>query len=383
MRYALILGMLAALGPLCTDFYLPSLPDVAAHLKISTSLSQLTLTASLIGLGLGQLIFGPISDRVGRKKPLLVSLVLFILSSVWCALSPSLTQLLIARLLQGSAGAGGAVISRAIARDKYNGNELTRFFAILMAVNGIAPVLAPVLGGMQLMVTGWQGLFVTLAVIGILLALISQLGVTESHHPAPDAKSSTMTAMKAVCKDSVFMGLCFTQAFMLMGLFAYIGASAYVFQDIFKLSAQQFSYIFAMNGIGLIVFSLVSARIAESCGDKRVLEVTLGICILGALVLLLLAVFHGQLWMVIAALFIAVSINSSVCTIVGSLAMQRQGKHSGAASALLGVMMFVLGGIAAPLTGIGGTSLLTMAVVLLCGYLLAAITYVIWVRNRS
>ncbi len=380
-RYAIILGMLAALGPLCTDFYLPALPEVASHLHTSTSLSQLTLTASLIGLGVGQLVFGPISDAVGRKKPLLISLLLFILSSLWCALAPNLSQLLLARLVQGISGAGGAVISRAIARDRYNGIELTRFFAVLMAVNGIAPVLAPVLGGAQLMITGWQGLFVTLAVIGLLLALLSGFGIQESHHPQRGQGESTWYSMAQVLKDKVFMAMCFTQGFMLAGLFAYIGASAYVFQDIYQLSAQQFSYIFATNGIGLIVFSLISARLAERFSEKRVLQGTLLIAWLAALLFMGLSIVNAPFVFILLTLFVTISINSATCTILGSLAMQRQGKRSGAASALLGVLMFLLGGVAAPLTGIGGTSLCSMALVILLGYLLAGSTYFLWVRQ--
>ncbi len=144
--YALVLGLLASLGPLCIDLYLPALPEMAGELNTSTATAQLSLTAGLLGLGVGQLIFGPYSDKLGRMRPLLVSLTLLLFASLWCALAPNIDQLLIARLLQGLAGAGGAVISRAIARDLYSGHELTRFFALLMLVNGLAPIVAPVLG---------------------------------------------------------------------------------------------------------------------------------------------------------------------------------------------------------------------------------------------
>lgn len=141
--YAVVLGLLAALGPLCTDLYLPALPEMAGELNTSTAAAQLSLTAGLLGLGVGQLIFGPYSDKLGRMRPLLLSLILLLGASLWCALAPTIDQLLIARLLQGIAGAGGAVISRAIARDLYAGHELTRFFALLMLVNGLAPIVAP------------------------------------------------------------------------------------------------------------------------------------------------------------------------------------------------------------------------------------------------
>lgn len=157
LGYALVLGSLAALGPLCTDLYLPALPELAGELNTSTASAQLSLTAGLLGLGFGQLIFGPLSDRFGRIRPLLWSLALLLAASVWCAVAPDIHQLIVARLLQGIAGAGGAVLSRAVARDLYNGHELTRFFALLMLVNGLAPIIAPVLGGAMLSWMNWRG----------------------------------------------------------------------------------------------------------------------------------------------------------------------------------------------------------------------------------
>ena len=178
--YAVVLGLLAALGPLCTDLYLPALPEMAGELNTSTAAAQLSLTAGLLGLGVGQLIFGPYSDKLGRMRPLLLSLILLLGASLWCALAPTIDQLLIARLLQGIAGAGGAVISRAIARDLYAGHELTRFFALLMLVNGLAPIVAPVLGGVMLQVMNWRGIFGVLAAIAVLLFSLSALKLRES-----------------------------------------------------------------------------------------------------------------------------------------------------------------------------------------------------------
>lgn len=175
LGYALVLGSLAALGPLCTDLYLPALPEMAGDLNTSTASAQLSLTAGLLGLGFGQLLFGPLSDRYGRMRPLLWSLALLLAASVWCAVAQDIDQLIVARLLQGIAGAGGAVLSRAVARDLYNGHELTRFFALLMLVNGLAPIIAPVLGGALLNWVNWRGIFGVLALIAILLFSFSSL----------------------------------------------------------------------------------------------------------------------------------------------------------------------------------------------------------------
>ncbi|MDF2784287.1 MAG: transporter [Pantoea eucrina] len=185
--YAITLGLLAALGPLCIDLYLPALPELARDLQTQTSTAQLSLTAGLLGLGAGQLLFGPMSDKFGRIRPLLLSLLLLFIASVGCALAKDIHSLLIARLFEGLAGAGGAVLSRAIARDMYSGHELTRFFALLMLVNGLAPVGAPVLGGALMTIMSWRGIFIVLAAIAILLILLARW---QLHETLPAARRS-------------------------------------------------------------------------------------------------------------------------------------------------------------------------------------------------
>lgn len=384
-RYALILGMLTALGPLCTDFYLPALPNITTHLGISTSVTQLTLTTALVGLGVGQLIFGPLSDRLGRKTPLMVSLGLFIVASVWCALAPSIAQLMTARFIQGVAGAGGAVLSRAIARDGYSGPELTRFFAILMAINGVSPIAAPVLGGLQLTITGWQGLFITLAVAGLAMMLIAGVWLQESHPASVRAKQhqAFFSAFGDVLKHRRFMGLCLVQGFMLAGLFAYIGASSYVFQSAWHLSPQQYSWLFATNGVGLIVFSLLTVKLTGRFSEPRVLMGALVLAVIFSAVMLVCGTVASSLSVVLLALFLTVSINSAVCTLAGAMAMETQRKHAGMASAFLGTLMFVMGGISAPLTGIGGTSMASMTVVILLSYVLALVSYLVLGRQKT
>lgn len=176
LGYAITLGLLAALGPLCIDLYLPALPELAKDLHTPTATAQLSLTAGLLGLGLGQLFFGPLSDKYGRIRPL----VLLLVASIGCALAQDIHQLLLARLFEGLSGAGGAVLSRAIARDMYSGHELTKFFALLMLVNGLAPIAAPVLGGALMAFLDWRGLFMVLAAIAVLLFVLARLKLHET-----------------------------------------------------------------------------------------------------------------------------------------------------------------------------------------------------------
>lgn len=380
---ALILGLLAALGPLCLDLYLPALPDITKQMNTSTSLSQVTLTAALFGLGLGQLIFGPISDKVGRKLPLLVSLGIFIATSIWCAFTSDIHQLILARFIQGLAGSGGAVLSRAIARDHFSGTDLTRFFVLLMAINGVAPILAPVAGGFQLSFTPWQGLFISLAIIGTVLFLLSAKLLKESHHPASNNNTSMLSAIKHVMSERKFLGMNLAQGFMLAGMFAYIGSSSYVFQGVYKLSPQGYSYIFAFNGLGLITASYLAAKLSRKWGEINIVSYGLILAVASASLLLISGLLNAPLWVIIGELFITIAFTSGMSTLINSQAMQLIDKNAGVASACLGTLMFVMGGISAPLTSIGGASLFSMTFVLACCYLLALLCWFFITRPSS
>lgn len=230
LSWALILGLLSGIGPLCTDFYLPALPEITQQLQATSTQTQLLLTAALIGLGLGQLFFGPLSDRIGRLKPLALSLLLFIFSSAMCALTRDINMLIVWRFLQGFAGAGGSVLSRSIARDKYQGTLLTQFFALLMTVNGIAPVLSPVLGGYVITAFDWRILFWTMAAIGGVL-LVMSLAILRETRPATATHAARQQRGQPVLKNRRFLRFCLIQAFMMAGLFSYIGSSSFVMQE--------------------------------------------------------------------------------------------------------------------------------------------------------
>ncbi len=372
--YALVLGLLASLGPLCIDLYLPALPEMAGELNTSTATAQLSLTAGLLGLGVGQLIFGPYSDKLGRMRPLLLSLALLLFASLWCALAPNIDQLLIARLLQGLAGAGGAVISRAIARDLYSGHELTRFFALLMLVNGLAPIIAPVLGGAMLQFMDWRGIFGVLAAIAVLLFTLASLKLHESLPAERRSQGGILAMLRSLgglLTQRQFMGLCLTQGFVMAGMFAYIGASPFVLQQIYGLSPQMFSLCFAINGVGLIISAQIASRLSIHFGERKVLKGGLTLAAVSSLLLLLAADLHAPLALLMVPLFFSVAVIGIVGPTASSLAMQRQGDKAGSASALIGVSMFALGACSVPLTGLGGTSSVSMALTIVGCYAVA------------
>lgn len=386
LGYALVLGSLAALGPLCTDLYLPALPELAGELNTSTASAQLSLTAGLLGLGFGQLIFGPLSDRYGRIRPLLWSLALLLAASVWCAVAPDIHQLIVARLLQGIAGAGGAVLSRAVARDLYNGHELTRFFALLMLVNGLAPIIAPVLGGAMLSWMNWRGIFGVLAVISIMLFASSALKLHETLPPERRSQGGIFSMLGSVfslLKHRPFIGLCLTQGFVMAGMFAYIGASPFVLQQIYHLSPQMFSLCFAVNGIGLVISAQVSTRFSRRYGEMALVKTGLCIAAVASVALVIAASLGAPLIMLLVPLFFSVMVIGIVSPNAGSLAMQSQGKNAGSASALLGVCMFALGALAVPVTGFGSMPALSMALTMLGCYAIAILLFVTLVRKPA
>jgi len=384
--YAVTLGLLAALGPLCIDLYLPALPELARDLHTPTATAQLSLTAGLLGLGAGQLLFGPMSDKFGRLRPLTLSLALLFIASIGCALAQNIHQLLVARLFEGVAGAGGAVLSRAVARDMYSGHELTRFFALLMLVNGLAPIGAPVLGGVLMTLLNWRGIFMVLGATALLLILLARWKLHETLPPERRSQGSLFSAWAALGQVMVhrpFMGFCLTQAFMMSGMFAYIGASPFVLQQIYGLSPQAFSFCFAANGIGLVIASQASARLCPLWGEYPVLKGGLTLAFVASSLLLLTGLLAAPLPLVLVALFFTIASNGVIATTASSLAMQSQGHRAGSASAVIGVCMFSLGAAAVPITGLGGTSLLSMTATIFGCFMLAILMFILLAQKPA
>jgi len=253
-----VLGLLSTFGPLSLDLYLPALPQLTDDLGTSTSGAQLTITACLLGLAVGQLIAGPLSDRYGRRRPLIIGLACFLLSSIACAFAPTIELLVALRLIQGLSGAAGLVISRAVARDLFDGRELVVFFTRLMLINGFAPVLAPVLGGQLARVMDWRGMFLVLAGFGLVLLLAGTLGVPETLPPprrVVGGLGDTLRGFRVLLRDRRFVGTAASSGLASASMFAYISGATFVLQEIFGLSPQQFSYVFGLNSIGIVTTS--------------------------------------------------------------------------------------------------------------------------------
>ncbi|WP_339191718.1 multidrug effflux MFS transporter [Bacillus sp. FSL K6-1003] len=382
-----ILGTLASFGPLSLDMYLPALPQVAADLHTTASLAQLSLTFCLLGLALGQIIVGPLSDMNGRRKPLIISMVLYTLSSLLCAFSPSVAFLIIMRFIQGFTGAAGIVIARATARDMYSGKDLTAFFSLLMLVNGAAPILAPITGGFILQFTDWSTVFIVLAGIGCLIFVAVLTALPESLPPEKRTKGGlreTLTTFRHLLADRVFMGFAFSQAFIMTGMFAYISGSPFVLQNIYGVSAQMFSMLFAINGAGIIAATQMTGRLAKNVDERKLFISGLLISIIGSAALLLSLTFDLGLFAVCASLFIIVSSVGIVTTTGFTLAMQKQEKGAGSAAALLGLLPFIGGAIAAPLVGVAGEESAWPMALSISGFdVLAILSYVFLVRRNA
>jgi DHA1 family bicyclomycin/chloramphenicol resistance-like MFS transporter len=355
---AFVLGSLAAFGPLSLDMYLPALPLLENDLHSSTSLTQLSLTACLLGLALGQLIAGPISDIRGRRIPLLIGLGIYVLSSILCALSPSIWTFIVLRFVQGVAGSAGIVISRAIVRDLYSGSELTKFFSLLMLVNGVGPILAPIAGGQLLQVTNWRGVFIVLCMVGVVIFLAVLLGLPETlpiQRRSKGGIKNTLSTFINLVSDRFFMGFALSQGLVLAAMFAYISGSPFVLQNIYGASPQMFSVFFAVNGLGIIIASQVTGRLAGRISEIKLFVSGLVFAFLGSITFLSMILLKGGLPLIFPPLFVVVSSVGIVTTAGFSLAMQNQEQAAGSASALLGLLSFILGGIVAPLVGLGGS----------------------------
>jgi DHA1 family bicyclomycin/chloramphenicol resistance-like MFS transporter len=385
LHLALLLGSLALLGPFTIDMYLPSFPTIVKEYSTTASLVQISLTTCLLGLGLGQLIIGPMSDVLGRRKPLLIFLIMYLLASVVCAFAPNIYFFIGARFLQGFAAAGGLVISRAIVRDVYSGRELTKFFALLMAVSNLGPIIAPIAGGSILSFTNWTGVFIALACIGMVLFLIISLKLEETLPIEKRIPSNFIQVVKnfgSLLKDRQFTGYALTQGFIIAGIFAYVSGIPFVYQNIYGVSPQVFSLLFGVNGIALIIGSQLVGRYSDVIPEKTFLKIglilsnTAGAVLLGALLI------KAPLIAIAIPIFFLVSCIGIIATTSFSLAMESQGHIAGSASALLGVLPFILGSLTAPLVGIAGEySAIPMGVTIFSASFMAFLSYYGLVRK--
>lgn len=382
----LILGALAALGPLNNDMYLPAFPNITKDFETTASLVQLSLTSGLFGLAIGQVISGALSDIYGRRKPVIISLFLFALTSLLCAFATSIWILILFRIIQGAAGGAGVVISRACIRDLYSGSEMTKVLSILVLIMGVAPILAPIAGGFLLKYVSWRGIFVALFGLGILLMFTAfrlPETLTENRRISGGLRQ-TITAFKTLTKDRLFIGYALIMGFTNGAMFAYISGSPFVLQEIFRLSPQAFSICFGVNAMGLIIASQITGRLAARYGENRFLLIGLSIQLLGGILLLSFTLLDAELFLILLALFLVVSSCGFINPSGTTLAMESLNGNVGSASALMGLISFGIGGIVAPLVGALGsqTAIPLGIVVAMCGGM-AVFIHQFMIRRRT
>jgi len=383
-----ILGALSAFGPLSIDMYLPALPSLSRDFGTGASQAQLTLSACLLGLALGQTIAGPISDALGRRRPLLVGLTAYALASLLCVVAPSVLALVVLRFVQGCAGAAGIVIARAVVRDLHSGEALARFFSLLMLVNGLAPILAPLFGGLLLRFTSWRGVFIVLAVIGALLLLAAATGLRETLPPdrrqSGGIRATIMTFRKLLASRS-FVGYALSCGLAFAAMFAYISGSPFVLQDIYGLSPQLFSVMFGANALGLMTAGQINGRLVGRVPLTRLLAAGLTATATGGVALLAVVITGGiGLVGILPSLFVVVSSLGFVLPNATALALSGHPRNAGSASALLGVLQFAIGAAAAPLVGaLGSRTALPMSVVMATLGVCALVTFALLVRGSE
>jgi DHA1 family bicyclomycin/chloramphenicol resistance-like MFS transporter len=347
-------------GPLCIDMYLPALPALSTQLHASASATQLTLTACVVSMAVGQLVLGSVSDRVGRRPPLLIGLAVFLISSLACALAPNIYVLIGFRLVQGIGGAAGIAISRSIVRDLHSGPALARFYSTLMLATGLGPVLAPQIGSWILAVSSWRGVFVGLAVLGAILLLTVWWRVPETlptDRRSPGSLGHALATTLSVSRDRIFLGYALGCALAMGATFSYIGGSSFVLQNVYHLSPQGYGLIFALSGCAMVAGAQLSSRLAGRTGPASLLAAGLAAMLAGGVLLLAVVVSGvGGLAGVILAAFMIMAGWGLIGPNSLALAMQRYPHSAGAASAVLGFLQFALAAIAAPLPGLRGTT---------------------------
>lgn len=350
------LGSLSAFGPLCLDMYLPALPVLPGELNSTAAAAQLTLSACIIGLAVGQVITGPLSDRLGRRRPLLLGVALFALVSALCAVTTSMPLLIGLRLVQGAAGAAGIVVGRAVIADLFTGKAAASFFAAVASINGLAPILAPVIGGQILRVGTWRTVFWVLAGIGVVLLVLAFVVIRESlpaERRSAGGLAATLSAFGTLVRDRGYVGCVLAGSLVTAAMFGYISASPFLLQDRFGLSAQWFSACFAINALGIVAATQVGRLLLRRVSSLWLLSLGVVQGLLGAMLLAVTVAAGWGLAMVLLALFVMVSAVGFALPHASAIAMDRHRRIAGSASALLGLTQFALGAVTAPLVGLG------------------------------
>jgi len=376
-RTILILGALSAFGPLAIDFYLPAFPAMAQAFGTDENHVQMTLAVYFLGLSIGQLAYGPVADRFGRRIPLLIGVGLFTAASVACAYAPSLEWLIGARFIQALGGCAGMVISRAVVSDKCDAVGSAKVFSQLMLVMGLAPILAPLLGGLLVNTTGWQSIFLALTGFSALAGLAVATGLPESMpaHMPRQPLSGALRQYGRLLADPIFLGHALTGGIAIAGMFAYIAGSPFVFIKLYGVPAEHFGWLFGINAAGFILVAQVNARLLAKRGPAFLLARAVWVYLAAGLTLFAISSLHtAHLWPVLLPLFVCIASLGCILPNASACAMNGQGARAGSASALLGCLQFSVAAGASALVGVlhDGSAVPMAMVISLCGILVVS-----------
>ncbi|KAA9146286.1 multidrug effflux MFS transporter [Microbacterium lushaniae] len=369
--YIILLGALTALGPFTIDLYLPAFPVLESDFRTTEAAIQLTLTGTMIGFALGQLVVGPLSDKVGRRVPLLAVTALHVLASTAAALAPTLELLSVTRVLMGAGAAAGGVVAAAIVRDLFGGRRLVVMLSRLALVSGVAPVLAPLVGSGLLLVMPWRGIFVVLAVYGAVMLIAALFLVPETLPPARRAEQAGTTIWqryRSVLSDRVFLGVLVIGGMTFSGLFSYLSSSSFLFQGAYGLDAQQYGLLFAANSVGVVLGVQAASRLATRFGPQWVMAWSTAIVLVAGIAIVITDQLGLGMWGTVVPLFVFMTGCGFTFPCVQVLALDRHGKAAGTAQSIIGATNFGVAGLVSPVVGwvagSAGISATTMAAVM-------------------
>ncbi|GII99576.1 DHA1 family bicyclomycin/chloramphenicol resistance-like MFS transporter [Sediminihabitans luteus] len=368
LGWILLLGALATLPAFTVDTYLPALPDVAEEFGASDALAQLTLSGMLVGGAVGQFVIGPLSDRFGRRLPVLVGLTLHVVTSIACAFAPSIETLIVLRVLQGFFNAASQVVSIAVIRDQFTGAAAARILSRLMLVIGLAPLLAPSIGALILADGGWRWVFGVLAILGVALGLVVLFFMPETHPVAKRRTGGARSVLRgyaSLFKDRHFVALAVLPGLGMAVLMSYVVGSPFVLQEGYDLTHAQFSVLFAVNGVGLVISAQVNAALVRRVAPIRLLRAALVAQAGFAVVLLVVALTGaGGLVGLLVALWLVLSMQGMIPANASALALSRHGEMAGTAAAVIGAFQSGVAGVVSPLVGVLGGDATAMATVM-------------------
>lgn len=383
-----MLALLSAIGPFAIDMYLPAFPQMMSDLGTSAATVQLTLTAFMLGMALGQLVIGPLSDQFGRRKPLLIGAIACMAASVLCAVAPNVEVLIGMRFLQGFAGAAGVVLARAIVSDSARGPQAAKMFSIMMTVGGIAPILSPLAGSSVIAFTGWRGVFWALAILNVIM-VVGSIYLVKETLPRERRSKGGIKALASnaggVLGNKAFLGFTFAFAFSMAAMFGYIAASPFVFQNILGLGTTAFSLVFALNALGLTITSIIAMKLVDRVGPLRMTYIGVtGLTVFSAGLLAVIALGETPLIPTLALVFLALASLGFVFGNATALATDQVKEHAGSGSAIIGALQFTLAAVASPLVGLAGEdNAVPMALVMLAGGIIALLSMIFLTRGAA